>query len=50
MEDGRKKVEELNARFADWYYVISAGSFEKLHLSRKDLVVKKEEGKEAKKS
>jgi hypothetical protein len=49
MSQGRKKVEELNARFADWYYVISAASFEKLHLSRKDMVVKKQEKKEEKK-
>jgi len=35
--------EELNSRFADWYYVISDDSFEKLHLKRRDLVVKKEE-------
>jgi len=31
----------LNARFADWYYVISAASFDKVHLRRKDLVRKK---------
>lgn len=40
---GRGKSEDLNARFADWYYVISSASFEKLNLDRKDLVVKKEE-------
>jgi hypothetical protein len=36
-------VEELNARFGDWYYVISAENFNKLHLARKELV--KEKGK-----
>ncbi len=46
VENGRRISDELNARFADWYYVISAGSFEKLHLKRKDLVVKKEEKEE----
>jgi hypothetical protein len=42
IEDGKKLAEELNARFADWYYVISADSFDKIHLQRKDLVKKKE--------
>jgi hypothetical protein len=42
IEDGTKFAEELNARFADWYYVISADSFDKIHLQRKDLVKKKE--------
>jgi len=43
IENGRRLSEELNSRFADWYYVISDDSFEKLHLKRRDLVVKKEE-------
>jgi hypothetical protein len=42
IEKGQKLSEDLNARFAKWYYVISADSFEKLHLKRKDLVKKKE--------
>jgi hypothetical protein len=42
VDQGRKKSEDLNARFADWYYVISAKSFDKLNLGRKDLVVKRE--------
>ena len=32
------KADELNARFADWYYVIAAEDFEKLRVTRKDLV------------
>jgi hypothetical protein len=36
-----KRAAELNARFAKWYYVISASSFEKLRPSRSDLVQKK---------
>ncbi len=40
--EARKRSEELSARFADWYYVISSDSFEQLHLTRKDLVKKKE--------
>jgi hypothetical protein len=35
---GKKQVDELNARFSGWYYVISAEYFNKLHLSRKELV------------
>jgi hypothetical protein len=41
-EEGREKAEELNARFAGWYYVISADDFEKLRLTRRDLVKKKD--------
>jgi hypothetical protein len=42
---GQKKVNDLNRRFANWYYVISAESFEELRLSRADLVKPKEEKK-----
>lgn len=38
---GQEKVDELNLRFGDWYYVISADSFGKLHLSSEDLIKKK---------
>jgi hypothetical protein len=41
LKAGQEKVDELNRRFGDWYYVISAESFNKLHLSRKDLVKEK---------
>ena len=37
----RKLSDELNARFADWYYVISAKSFEDLSLTRSDLIKEK---------
>ncbi|RMF70236.1 MAG: DUF4340 domain-containing protein [Calditrichaeota bacterium] len=43
IENGQKRSDELNARFAKWYYVIPASSFDKLHLTRKDLVKKKKE-------
>lgn len=43
-KDGEKKVKELNNRFANWYYVISADSFENLRQGRKTLV--KEKGAE----
>jgi hypothetical protein len=38
VEAGKKKVKELNARFAQWYYVISDENFQKLRLERKSLV------------
>lgn len=41
LERGEKTAARLNGRFADWYYVISAESFDKVHLRRKDLVRKK---------
>lgn len=41
-EDRKKKatarVTELNARFADWYYVISEDVYKKIHLSRADII------------
>ncbi len=42
IEKGRGESDKLNARFAKWYYVISSESFDKLNLSRKDFVKKKE--------
>lgn len=48
-EEWRKKVDagkslsnELNARFAGWYYVISSEVFDNIHLKRADLVKRKE--------
>lgn len=41
-EEGKKKVDELNDRFADWYYVITEEDFGKLRLSRNQLVKAKE--------
>lgn len=32
------RVKELNARFADWYYVVSEDVYKKLRLSRSDFV------------
>ena len=42
VEDGQFRSDELNARFADWYYVISSESFDKIRLTRSDLVRPKE--------
>ncbi len=38
IEKGKQTSQELNERFANWYYVISSESFEKLHLKRDDLL------------
>jgi hypothetical protein len=42
VEEGRELSDRLNTRFADWYYVISSSSFDKVHLKRSDLVKTKE--------
>ena len=41
VQTGRSQSEELNRRFADWYYVISSASYDQLHIKRSDLVPKK---------
>ena len=46
--DGKKRVDELNNRFADWYYVISDEVYRKIHLSHDEIFKKKEKGKEKK--
>jgi len=38
---GQKRADELNARFAKWYYVISSESFDNLHLKRSDMLKEK---------
>jgi len=42
-DQAKKLTGELNQRFADWYYVISSGSFDNLRLRRNDLVIAKSE-------
>lgn len=43
---GNEAVQKLNERFANWYYVISAKSFETLRMSRKALIEPIEKPKE----
>jgi hypothetical protein len=38
IEAATRRVNDLNGHFAKWYYVISAQSFDSMHLKRKDLV------------
>ena len=40
-DSAKERSERLNSRFADWYYVISDDSFDKIHLGRSDLLKKK---------
>ena len=40
------KVAELNARFADWYYVISEDTYKKIHLGRADIIRERKGGKD----
>jgi hypothetical protein len=35
------RVQELNARFADWYFVISEDTYKKIHLGRADIIKEK---------
>lgn len=37
LNEGRKKVAELNARFADWYYIVSDRVYNRLKVSREQL-------------
>ena len=41
-DEGQKQAAELNARFADWYYVIPGDEFKKIRLTRADLVKPKD--------
>jgi hypothetical protein len=38
VKKGRETAQALAKRFAPWYYVISASSFDRIHLKRSDLV------------
>jgi hypothetical protein len=44
MEVAKKRVAELNARFADWYYIVSDAEFKRLKIEISDLVTKKNPG------
>lgn len=42
IKKGKEHVKELNARFADWYYVISDEVYKRIHLTREDIIKKKD--------
>ena len=42
IKTAEEKVDKLNFRFADWYYVVSEDEYRKIHLSRSDIVRGKE--------
>jgi hypothetical protein len=48
LNQAKQRVEMLNNRFADWYYVIAEDEYQKIHLGRNDLIresaAAKEEG------
>lgn len=46
VEEGRKKAKELEARYGQWFYVVSNDSAKKVRLTRVDLVKKPEPKKE----
>ena len=48
VKKGKQRVQELNERFADWYYIIPDSTYQKIRLSRADFVKKKEPPKEEK--
>ena len=41
--ENRETSQRLNQRFAEWYYVISSSSFDKIHLEKGDLIQEKSE-------
>ena len=46
VKKAKEKVDDLNYRFANWYYVISEDMYKKIHLSRSDIVKESEASKE----
>ena len=44
---GQDRVKELNARFADWYYVVSDETYRKIHLGEDQIVKQKSADKPA---
>ncbi len=41
-QDGQDKAERLAARFADWYYVIAADSYDRIHKPRGEFLKERE--------
>lgn len=45
-KEGQKRVDELNHRFADWYYVITEEDYKKLRRTREELAKAREKPEE----
>lgn len=43
VEDGRDKAERLATRFANWYYVVSANSYDNIHQPKEDFLKDRED-------
>jgi hypothetical protein len=41
VKKGQQRARELNARFADWYYVVGDETYRKIHLGQADIIKKK---------
>jgi hypothetical protein len=41
VKQGQDRVKDLNARFADWYYVVSDETYRKMHLGEDQIIKKK---------
>jgi hypothetical protein len=41
LKKANTQIAELNARFADWYYIIAEDEYKKVHLGRNDLIAEK---------
>jgi len=38
LREAQRRVDELNARFADWYYIISEDQYKLVHLNKHELI------------
>lgn len=45
VKQGKERAEKLNARFSEWYYVISDKTYMRIHLGQKEIVKKKGDAK-----
>ncbi len=43
LDSAQERVQELNERFGDWYYVIDNRVYQQIHLSRDDVIKSKQE-------
>lgn len=47
IKKGKETVQELNERFGDWYYVVDNAEYQRIHLSRDQIVKEKETDEDA---